>query len=1442
MLSKYEKYRLVYSPRTSISKMREREEKLFSDLGIGFEPATIDIMKKHFKERLGVINKVTFISIIKRHLNKWHPELCNREEILVKLLSRLFDQIDLNSNGDMEWSEFMNYIVESSFQKNFQKVSNTLQHYALCKTNFALSPLSDIEEVDKNNLLSNFNQSISYCFYIQKYKLIGMIQDNKTNIITFYNAETNKKKGREINLNETQDEIDKFEINELDHKTQVMLKKESEKNRQLFLKQKENIILFRKKNNLNNPLEQEKKENDLNKKSPIGYFKHKQKERVPTPFSVKREIKLIKGNSNTNQKKKNVNRKLSALSIIFIEEYDLLFISSSNNKISAWKYDLEIKGFKNINSSNYQSKNFIFSETKMNIPIFSSEIPQYTMCFDSVMNKLYSGQEDGKILIWEMDSSKPKDVLKETKNHSVKKKIYIEDENENKEMNKNVISDVLANNSTNDYALKESEMILRENKNKQFLNLCNKKNIVSCLLMLNKLRLLCSSYYNGKIILWDVVTGKPKKIFNEQKTGIYQFAFDPNKNYLYTCGFDHNIYVYDPYNEESSIYQLKGHNSSVKSISLNLENNELISIDINGNLKIWDTTCFLNFQTLNIYNSLVAQGHSKKQAEQILNKKKIMSNIHVLSLSNIKKIIVYGDKFLMYEIGKTKNPNLCDDNLILGCIYNNFQNDLITFSDKRVKLWDIFTGKMTKVFEDPMDGAEITCFTHDKEMKRFYIGDNVGKIKNYNLSTGGFLKSFIPHKADILHLIHSSKYSFLITCSSDLLIRFQDDEELSSTEILKEINLTFLISANIQSDHLYLKDVKLNEEEGLLMAGLSNTWISLYDVKHFKYLNTLSMQQESFSKTPAINSMEDIKNINMIFLSFENGVKAFLLKPSNKYYHTLNYKIFGNFVDNNSYININKDYYRNEDYKGIGVTSFIDDSTCKLLIGDHLGFINVFSLDILYKFMEKKFENEESVRNFAFNEINIQSILCIHAHKESIKHISVPQDLKPEIILSTSNDRTVKLFNYKTGEYIDSLKQISIKYNPVPIAIEYIKNNPFLKDVDDLERKCKIELYDSESVLKFIEKNKLNYNNIENINIIENDSTDENKSEIPNPKIDTIFREKIVKKNIKAPDLNPDNRMHNDAFSVSNDILEYNAKVKLYNTSFGSTIPYYKSTFWNYNIDINFILNKRKEDVQELINEIYTKENEILLTELAYKTNSIFNPNYHPIFLKKLDDDQKAELTDIINDKIKNIKFAISRSQITKCENESIKKIYHFITASPNSNDQKELFNKKKKKKATNSKNMNEIYKKFHSTTPSFNTKIKTINNLEKDTIINKYNSNDINDNNLKNEKNDKTDKIDKIDKNAISLTSRENKSNSITKNSKIYKVKEINPLKTTSNDRKWIKKYNDKRILKCLSQFEEKLNELARPFALLTHNKKIKKNILPKISNDLFIASKIRK
>jgi len=71
----------------------------------------------------------------------------------------------------------------------------------------------------------------------------------------------------------------------------------SEKVKQLLLKQKENIISFRKKNNIKGSIDLYKKEKKLNKFKSKEFLKNKEKERIPTPLAISREIRLIKGSN-----------------------------------------------------------------------------------------------------------------------------------------------------------------------------------------------------------------------------------------------------------------------------------------------------------------------------------------------------------------------------------------------------------------------------------------------------------------------------------------------------------------------------------------------------------------------------------------------------------------------------------------------------------------------------------------------------------------------------------------------------------------------------------------------------------------------------------------------------------------------------------------------------------------------------------------------------------------------------------------------------------------------------------------------------------------------------------------------------------------------------------------------------------------------------------------
>ena len=144
-----------------------------------------------------------------------------------------------------------------------------------------------------------------------------------------------------IDIKETQREIDEIEIKELDGKAEEMVKREEEEKKKKRLKHAENYkkLINEFSNNSNGP--------SRSNSGDIRTEKKKQEKRVATPEKLKKELKRIK-HENYSSLKNAVNKKLTILSTVFIPEFDTLLISSSNNKISAWKYSNG--DFKNANT------------------------------------------------------------------------------------------------------------------------------------------------------------------------------------------------------------------------------------------------------------------------------------------------------------------------------------------------------------------------------------------------------------------------------------------------------------------------------------------------------------------------------------------------------------------------------------------------------------------------------------------------------------------------------------------------------------------------------------------------------------------------------------------------------------------------------------------------------------------------------------------------------------------------------------------------------------------------------------------------------------------------------------------------------------------------------------------------------------------------------------
>ena len=988
---------LQYSPRTEYSVKLEEEEEMYSELKQNFDPITIKIIKKHFKERLGALKKEEMVAILKNHLLGFLPDHPEREKIMVRLLSRLFGDIDLNDNGDLEWNEFTNYIIHlgGSGDKSKSNVAYRLKFYS---------------KSEKNINISELGEQVNYAFYIEKYNVLGIVEENKS-MVKFFDGKTCKRLKTSIDLKDIQQSVDLVEFSKLNEKANRNIIKEEENK-----KMKQGII-EKNKSNIFSP----------SKYILVGGKTLRGGRRTGLVIDTKDGQTLVKFRKRRREEKKgiienfqvldkfdvnihNQNKKLSVLCTCFIPEFDLLMISSTNNTITAWKYSrTEIK---NVNvTSEYK-----LSKDELKIAILMASSPQITMVWESQLKCLFTGQKDGKILKWELTSSNP--VFDDTLNittviDKLGKLNLNKKDNGNKEETKKLYQQ-----------LKEKSSRYKDNLNNPFLMDDKNKNYsVSCLLILKKLQLLAASYFNGYIILWDTLLKEYRKCYFDQNTGIYSMAYDSIRNLLFTCGFNHDIYVYDPYIDGASIYKLSGHSCSINSVDTNEKESELISLDILGNIKVWDTSGLINFQTLKV-NEEMEDNVKKVHQENNTKKKKLSSSLRMVYLRKLKKIFIYGNKVLFFETDRSNCPDLADDQVICSCYYDKTTKNLLSFCLKKIKFWNLLTGKVKQIYDDPM-GAEMTAIAVDKPCKRAYLGDNTGKLKNINLKNGTLLKDLEPHNTEIKFLIHSMELNLIATCSIDNVIKIHDDHELLESEVIKELKIP---DFNVRALCLINRFSRLG-------IGLSNGVVKFYDIEHFHFDSDLESDSSQF--TDEVSAIDQIEDIELVLCCYSSGLCKFIVTPP-------------------STAKFNQIYQFSNSPKGTPISIScleFDTELHHVFIGDMLGNINCYDISMIYDIMEdittkeegRNFENEPIITKeniHLFNDLNIKNLWSVEAHKESIKHMHYI-DIQPRIIITTSHDLRIKIFGADDGKYKDEFKQIANRIKPVPIGIKYFLLDPF---------------------------------------------------------------------------------------------------------------------------------------------------------------------------------------------------------------------------------------------------------------------------------------------------------------------------------------------------------------------------------------------------------------
>ena len=1204
------KFENIYSPRTTFVKKQENEEKLFHELCGGFDPITIKIMKTFFKERLGQLNKQEFIGFLQKNLLTWKPDLPDRDTILVKFLSKIFEDIDLNNNYNIEWEEFTDFIINVS-DKNINRKNYDYKYFIPMK-----KIIDDSEFVD----------FVSHAFYISKYNLIGIAIEGKSYIF-FYDADTCKKQKAYIDIKETQKKIDQMKFKELDERAkEELIRKEEEKRIKLKNLQKlKNInISFNETSfNINKKkiLEDYDSDNLLNNMN-------------STPEKLKEELKRF-NEEYLKINKKDFNKNLTILCTVFVDEYDTLFISSSNNKISAWKYDEG--NFKNVNKSLGEIKD----KDVFSCSILDSELPQQTIDWDQEQKYLYTGQADGKILMWDINKSKniesgtlDYNKAKERHEDDLEKhriinvdEIEVNDDNFDEEKIKTYLNQLNQSNNNTVFKSKKNKSTDKPKKIKLFNDklLINTKmdvsiNSVSCLKVLGKMQMIAAGYYNGTVILWDTILREHRKFYTDQKTGIYQIDYDINKNLIFTCGFDHDIYIYDPYVDGRCIYKLTGHSYSINSIACINSESEFVSIDIYGNIKIWDLTNFYNYQSINLNETL---NLIKIQNNQTQIKKKISSNQKMIYLDKAKKILTFGEKLMMFGMVKTHLTDLCDTQLVLGCFYKSSKYSFFTVCLKKIKIWNMFNGKLKEVYDNflPNQNSEITSFCTDLAIKKIYIGDCFGNIFNLNLNNGKILKKFDSHNAEILSMCHSSKTNILISLSIDSLIKFHKDKDFEEKNTLKEFIL----------DDFLIKTMKLNENYSRLILGTSRGELKYFDIEHLRQDSSSGKETENkkMKTEDPINEVYSFEEYPLCISFHESSSVKFEIIPPTFY----KFRSFGEF--NNIIIKERKEV------KVKIVSSDFDKKNQRLFTADYFGYVQCYSLKELIDILKNINMNNGSDEDLKYIQMlenyKINKLFCFEAHKEKINQIHY-LDINPNIIITTGNDRRVKLFSAKDGAYIDEFKQSSDNLREYPIGLRYYYSDPFVSKIS------------GDEVIKS----------------------------------DTVFRKDIVgfkmnKFNKELAQMKKENKPLNEYLKT---LVNLNAKERLQIITKNADMPLDKSSNWKFipNLD-DIILNEKK----------YSDFN-ANLNQKKFEFTPIDSKYYYPKFIKEMNDQQLKDFSNTLNDKIKKVKLNMAKIQLNSERYKVYEKEVKNKTRKINIKDEmKRLFGKSIEKKEITSPRLEKL-------------------------------------------------------------------------------------------------------------------------------------------------------
>ena len=367
-------------------------------------------------------------------------------------------------------------------------------------------------------------------------------------------------------------------------------------------------------------------------------------------------------------------------------------------------------------------------------------------------------------------------------------------------------------------------MEFKEGKIKNPINLISLKKIhnemLTDILVLRKNKMIVVGDIKGVLTIWDLqlleYKDKLKDLKYKHKKGIVSLASIEEKNWLLSCGVEHYVIIWDLV-VGKHVGLLQGHSMSLLGVKILNGTDQIVTGDVGGIFKVWDSRDLSLVQTFSIPNST---------------NKKVRT--FCVSSRFKKKIIIGADKVFFFDYDESQEENLCDTHVCIDVFYNEVFNIFVSVHMRSIKIWDACSGKLKQVYKSPMKN-EISFVKLEKRKRKLFIGDIEGELVSINILNGIKMKSFCGHRKYVSSLDYYSEGKKFISSSWDGTIKIHDDSSNNDTGMQ-----LFEFSHNVPGKINGCNYLDFSEELKILACGFENGSVTLINMKSLSSEGTLS--------------------------------------------------------------------------------------------------------------------------------------------------------------------------------------------------------------------------------------------------------------------------------------------------------------------------------------------------------------------------------------------------------------------------------------------------------------------------------------------------------------------------------------------------------------------------------------------------------------------------